>query len=1488
MSSQKPKSKKSSKNEEIVEYKPMTRFEYPKGVLKALRSGKQDQVVAELIWRHQRKEELEDKSLQKLNRVLERHIGSQKSNDSMMRRIKAVLNKGDKKDIIKLILDIEVKKAVQKGKIQFQEPVEMWKEHRLEDLHALNIKQINNLLEKHGHEEIKKKEEKEDAIEVIIKEEEKMRENIEGGQLPFEEVEDFEYKMVPAPDLNLPKEMQETRVEKLVPVMKRYYIIPGIEQAETDEVIRLKRVGDMLLAGHKMTDKEIQTLSPSAEYKLALREMDIEKLADLFYKSDLEIKKGPIADYIEALLEYADIEDPSKAIHSLEQEIAVLKGETKKNKIALNKREVHFEEEGDVVTPEEDEDYMFKDSDDEGKDESEEEEVEDDQDEGEEGGGEYIDKLDELKKRLKGLEASFKTDMQKYKDKKERAEENIKSLEKKLKKNNLSVKKVRHYIIKALLKKEEDMLAKKQEFVSRDDEDKGEKNINPYNKNYPKFKRVRFTSREGEKLEGTVLGFAPQGVDVSVVGGRGEAKIYKVAYKNPSLKRVKKVDADTEPQYMEFDSTIDIEDLYLEPVSKVLRTLVVDFYVAVLKELKGLNISDEDYEKAQKTKKTEKRKLKPMKWDEFWRTRYDRWKFNVFKQNVDIDEELITEMAEGTMAMERDEDRLLGEIIDIIGEDNFTDQISAADFAEALKKPKLTPLEAYLLKNIGTSEEADNVKGHELMLLIAKTIKEYLHYLPRSLDEVRRDMKNVYIHRAFLKYSQKKDDTKAIEKFLKKHEKGMKKEYEAYKKAYIGYEMVEVENVPDDTKKEIDTIKKDVERFEEIAYNLSGGSVAEYLRKIIMPYLFLEGSLSIKANVFKAKVKNGSYEFGSLNSANLAHYLPEFAVPNMNDSAAFELADSIIEDLIQIEMDRMLDLYLAILDPSKRSENTDAVENSFHISAPLRALTKNVAEVCKLQSGTGQRPVIKNGKYVYKTVGFGKDKKRVQVMESIPDGDLVMCYDKKDKKFQCFDSQEVLRDIKRTKKGKSVKSATGYTYPADFIEKLKGKSDKITIPEDAEEEEEKETVQNEPVYRQSAVKRRGPRVPVHIPSKVRVKNGDFKDIDQILLVGDQFDLITLFSTTLDFEGADGLREIPITTKLRSKNANVVVFGFNVTDDIETVVESLEDKFERLGNTMKKQDLYLIGAGPANKKERVLINSAIKESDVLSEVKRVFYANSFEEEDIIDSLVNVVIDVEGPDVVAPRDIVDDWAYRADTPPLERKLRKQSRKEKAAKEEAIKEEKNKQIRLARRKAKASAKTSVESEEDEPEYEFKERVYTSPVKYGKKAEFTAAEKKRWRKMMERDMKKPAKYTKADLTLQNMEAREAAKQADPLLRAALIGDVYDTKKYLKTTDDEDVVEVYRMIQEAKGSKDVLKILRNDPRIKLAALSGDLEILNYLVQYSDRESAFNADVLYKLAKERGSSEAVLKELRKYPAVKIMLKEQFDKRQSKEKSRRKR
>lgn len=1324
------------KRKEIQKVPIFKGVDYPPGVLRSLRGGRKTEasskLLSQMIWRDQRKGELEEMTTEEVKKHLNGLIlkSKKKGNDALVRRIKLTLNKGDKVDFIKLILDVELKEVTASGKL------------------------------------------------AKIK-------------IPTEDVEDFEYKKFPVPDVNFAKELDlPTKEERLVPVQKIQYVIPGLDLAEPEEFIKVRTIGNMILTGQVEPRRAVALMSQVEEYESQLKEMDIDKLAQLVIQNDIAIDDEDIASFLESLLEFSDLKDPEQELEDAKEKIAILEAQiqTGERELPLDQLKTAKEEAEDTLA--------------------------------------YLEK---------NLEKAKKT----YAKNREDAQLQINKLEAALKKKGTSIRKIKRFIIGALLDKLEEQEAAK--YVVPEEKVKIHKN--PHNKNYPLYTRVKFVSRKGDSLEGVVVGFAEQGIDISVVEGRGESKIYKISYKNPKLEIISKPkgakDGDQKIKYMKFEGGITKEDLYDTPVTLTLRKMIVEFYMKILNDLiasKGVEPS--------KTK-TKVVKLPIMSWNEFVESKYERYRFNVFKDTVKIDEDKLMKKAEKIRKDAMDEDKLLEQLASLL-EDSETGQ----DILWKIEaKQKLTPLEAYLAKNIGSlGAEAANVRDTDLAVLIKKSIQEYKRNVPVTAESIFRDLKNLMIYKAFRK---SKEDSKGLEKF--KNSKKIKKEYDEYKNTY-GSETKVVPVGASAPEGDEAQVRGDVQKFEDIIYNTSDGTMKNYLLKVLMPYLFLDGPLSTEAKFFRAKIANGKFKISGLASANLAHFLPEFSASNMNVKGEIENAYVIIDKLLEIQADRALDLYLAVLNPTERKKNQDDIIRSSEIAEEIKRKCHSVVDTCNKQSGTGKRPLIRNGKYVYKMVGVGKNKVKVNVMEDIPEGDVVLCYDKKNNKFQCFDSNEVLRDIKTAGKSKPKDKNTGFVYPDEFIEKLKKRAKDVDIPGE-EIEEEKDIIYEPKPSAPIAERKRIRKVPIHKPSEKRIEKGDFKEINKMLLVGDAFDLITLFSETLDFEGADGLREIPITTNKKS-SANVVVLSFDVQD--EDAVAKLEDAVAKLKKPLKniksERDVYLIGTGPSTQVLRVEMNNLINESEKLEHIKKVFYSDSYEEEDIIDTLVNVVIDVEGPDVIseAQEREAQEWAYRADTPPLERKLRRQAKKEKEAREEEAKREKE-QAKRSKERAKKETKERPKKEKVLPK-----RTPTPP--------------------------KPVKLTKRERA--NLEERRRAKEADPLLRAALVADLEDVKKYLPVTDDYDVVEVYKEIYSNGGSADVLKLLRTDPRIMQAALTEDMDLLKMLADYGASKGSdprYDPTMLYKEAKKLGPIPTKIhKLLFKYDSVKRMLKEEFEARRARE------
>lgn len=1258
----------------------------------------------------------------------------------------------------------------------------------------------------------------ETELKDIIAKKKKLKEDV-----PYEEGMEFLRKAFPVPDqeladlLGLPK-----TEERMVEVPYKRFIIPGIEQVEIDEddYIKVREVGGVILVADKVFAASTRPIDPSEDFRIELEDMDMSKLAEIVIEKDI-LLEGNLADYVDELLKVSDIKDPRKEIDELEQILEI------------------------PVDKVDDEEIRVRDA---------------------------------QEKRLAILRDNLAENIKEYQQRKEEGEEKLEKLVKKMKKKGFDIEDARKTLIEEIIKFEKERAAKARgedpEAVAVEEEKRRiSERANPFNKKYPLYARVQFATRDGEVLEGVIMAFAKPGIDVSVVSGSGagkSTKIYKVSYKNSKLRVIKEKAKElpsaylgAAQKYIDFEyKEPKVEDFYERDVDEKLRGVIRGFYESMLSR-------GEDGKVAATKKKVQhigERSVcilrQPEKsWEEFINEKFDEWRFQIFLESSEDyfeqeTKEKLRQKASEIAAKSRDEEKIIKEVVSLV---EFSDQTTAEDFILTLRRARrLTPVHAYLLKNLELLAEPKVIRSDELAKIIQKSIDEYIRTIPSDADteEAYRLLKRKIVKKSFDDYK-KKAGVEATEKakkvFLKKNEEILKLIYKDYK------EMTNVEyQCTVKNEKEVDEATGEmVKRFENVAFETSSKTTKDYLQRVLLPAIFIEGPLSKVSRVFRAKLANGNYDFGSLSSANLAHYLPEFVVPNMHMKEypeMLEIATSIIGQLLSSKMDFIIELYFA--NPTKRVSTKIGSGKDYLIAQPLVQMCKNVSKECESQSGTGIRPVVVDGKYVYERDRNGR---RVMKKEIIPDGDVVICYDKEKRVFNCFDIKEVSRDIAKAKSKKIVNEDSGFVYPKDFIEKVKLRGIKYAIEEDEDEGETE--VEDEDIIapKKYVPVKRVRKVPIHKPSD---KREDFRKIKRMMLIGEEFDLITLFYKTFDFQGAKGPREIPITTSPKDK-ADTIVLSFTVSEPhpvraMEKIAKKIKDK----------GDLYIIGIGPSSKKDRTLLNEEIKGSKYLGNVKKIFYTNSFDIDDTEDTLLNVVIDVEGSRVLAEAssEEKEEWAYRVETPEMERKASRRAKAKALEEEERVKKEAKKKARAERK----AEKKVVEKRVTPPKK--KVRFVYEPPEYGQRAKFSEKEvaeiKKRWKKRKEG-------YTVEDIILQRLaEGKDIAKE-EPIMRAALEGDAKGLERLLKTEGrDEEAVNAYKVVQGAGGDKEALKVLRNNYRIREAALDGDLEVLGYLLKYSD-EPKLSSINLYKMAMDRGSDQSVMNMIKNDPLVRKFLRKEL-------------
>lgn len=451
-------------------------------------------------------------------------------------------------------------------------------------------------------------------------------------------------------------------------------------------------------------------------------------------------------------------------------------------------------------------------------------------------------------------------------------------------------------------------------------------------------------------------------------------------------------------------------------------------------------------------------------------------------------------------------------------------------------------------------------------------------------------------------------------------------------------------------------VEKQIAKFEQAVFKKvaakavgsPGATAYAYLINVLMPLVFLEGSLAEHAKIFRAKISNGSYEFGMLANANMAIYLPEFAMSESfsknvktgkkgQHGTAMDVAGEVISELLHIHIENVLELYIRVLDPTRQKKMKMGV-NTAHIIEPLVELLEEPASVCQRQTQTGMRQKVdSNNKLVYETQGSGKNKRKVPVYEKIPDGDIVMCFDDRRKKFSCQSVNDVVEAIRyadRMSKGDIIiyprNKATGELYPDDFIDRFRETYAKEIGGFSTPKEPSPKPYTPSPVLEKPRVTAKAPRKP--LPPRHKRNSSPsrkVKEISTLGLVGRHLDVISLFTDVIDVPLKSGQTlQIPITHNLKNSDINVVVVSFDISED----VEEIKSVVEKAKKVRSKADLYIIGVGSAGESKKKSIRKEI--SKVLDErplvPKHIFFSED-DEEHLMDALFNVVVDVEGVDI-----------------------------------------------------------------------------------------------------------------------------------------------------------------------------------------------------------------------------------------------------------------
>jgi hypothetical protein len=240
--------------------------------------------------------------------------------------------------------------------------------------------------------------------------------------------------------------------------------------------------------------------------------------------------------------------------------------------------------------------------------------------------------------------------------------------------------------------------------------------------------------------------------------------------------------------------------------------------------------------------------------------------------------------------------------------------------------------------------------------------------------------------------------------------------------------------------------------------------------------------------------------------------------------------------------------------------------------------------------------MVRDGRYVY-VPGTNKYQ-----METIPEGDLVIYYDRDTKQFSCHDSNEVVRAISSKK---YVNPVTGREFSKEFISKMKKRyvepEPKEPLPEEKVEVKEKIPVKAKPVY-----------VHEKLPT-IKMTKSTGRYIEKVVLKGDPFELFLLFNTTAVItDSSDKERSIKVEEEGEESENVAVVVGVDY------------DSVERIVGKIKRRS-YLVVQSNIDLTTQAKLTRKIKASN--SNVVDVYYIPDRESELDIRKVVQKVVGSE---------------------------------------------------------------------------------------------------------------------------------------------------------------------------------------------------------------------------------------------------------------------
>lgn len=786
-------------------------------------------------------------------------------------------------------------------------------------------------------------------------------------------------------------------------------------------------------------------------------------------------------------------------------------------------------------------------------------------------------------------------------------------------------------------------------------------NRNPYNDDFTFGDYVKFLSRDGVEKEGIVMTYTMDRVGVSVKSGARDSDMVFVRYDDPTLKKA------VRPQRLQKELKADItsDDVYaMTVIPDDIRKTVIDTYINILDYLVtgSKNVRDNKNNAVSpvmpSTAKTVLKKImlkeKPRKvlsWDEYYANEFYSWvkhkHHEEFKSKVNI--EKVTNIAASTVKRESDPMVLLEEITGELPGEQLKYDTTLLEILDSMRGiENITIFQAMVIQELEKEKQRgrEDMKGADIATLLSDVIQAYYRIHPPDINAYYRYIFDLELEQIRSTYNPTDEDTTEFEALYLSTIRDMYddsiKKYEMEKEQYEK-DLEEIENLKKQDnpsllgKKEITVAvspfhndnRSQVEKFEQLMFAMHGSSVHSYLSNVMLPHIFLEGPLAKHALFFRAKIANGSFQFSALVGANIAHYLPEFAMNRDLTDEQWVDAGYAIGAILHNDVSTLVDTYVNILNPTSNVVRSSMTySNVTSIVSGLEQMLVDPITECRGDTRTGFRRVITpDNKFIL-------DQLTKNLMEErIPEGDLSICYDPSSQKFTCHSTRDVMLSIANNN---LTNPHTRKPYPEDFVERIRARNELLISQLKQPGDPDPLPVVVNPIPIVETQKKIAAKLIPNIPKTVRErhqrhiapKKGNFETITTMLLLG-PIENVAIFQKSFTFftEDEDGERieqEVPIDYDSHNKRANVAVLTFYA--DVPESIADLASQKKLIPPKMK--NVYVVGLDAKNvsKKDRVVYATRIKK--MIPPLKRVFYTTGHGEGNMIDVLIDVVVDMEG--------------------------------------------------------------------------------------------------------------------------------------------------------------------------------------------------------------------------------------------------------------------